>query len=325
MATTLSGSSGGTVITTTTVPPSEAQGRLTLTSATPVLTATVSAATTIYYALYTGNLIPIYSGTAWSMTTFTELSNATAQSSTGSAGPAVVANNSNYDLFVWSNGGTLTLTRGPPFTSDTVRGTGVGTTEISRVLGIWTNTVAITNGPGAGLGTYVGTVRSNGTATIDWKPNPAAAAGGGNALLGVYNAYNKVDVVATSIDSTSTWNYSTNTWRAANGNNSNRISVIQGCQEDYVEAQHVLLGSGNDGSSTVWGYVGIGYNSTSSPSGLTTQAGPQTRVSTAAAAYYAVQPLGWNYFQALETGNGSTTMVWYANSLYQTISVRGGF
>ena len=280
------------------------QGRLTLTSATPVLTATVSAATTIYYALYTGNKIPVYSGSAWAMTTFTELSNATAQSSTGSAGPAAVANNSNYDLFVWSNSGTLTLTRGPLWTSGTGRGTGAGTTEISRVLGIWSNTVAITNGPGAGLGTYVGTVRSNGSATIDFIFG-AAAAGGTASVLGVFNAYNRVPVAARVQDTTSSWAYATNTWRAANASNTNRISYIDGLAEVPAFVAYTVGANGGAGNN-----VGIGINRDS------TSATPSQVAIASAGDFDYITPtssdgfapsLGFHYFQAMESVTGSST------------------
>ena len=49
-------------------------------------------------------------------------------------------------------------------TSRPVSGTGSGTSELQRVQGFWTNKQAITNGPGANLGTYVGTIRTDGAA-----------------------------------------------------------------------------------------------------------------------------------------------------------------
>ena len=202
------------------------QGRLTLTSATPVLTAIVSAAATIYYTPYTGNQIPIYDGTNLVPTAFAELSNATAQSSTGKAGPAAVASNSNYDLFVWNDAGTVRLTRGPAWTSDTARGTGAGTTELQRINGLWTNKVAIANGPGANFGTYVGTVRSNGAATVDWALG-SLAAGGGAAFLGIWNAYNRVEISGLVSDSTASWNYSSTTWRPANNSTTLRFSYVR--------------------------------------------------------------------------------------------------
>ena len=288
------------------------QGRLTLTSATPVLISTVSAATTIFYALHTGNKIPIYSGTAWVMTTFTELSNATAQSSTGSAGPAAVANNSNYDLFVWSNSGTLTLTRGPLWTSDTGRGTGAGTTQISRVLGIWSNTVAITNGPGAGLGTYVGTVRSNGSATIDWIIG-ATAAGGTAAVCGVFNAYNRVTLEGFVGDNTNSWTYTTDTPRSANNSNTMRFSFVCGLQEDSFAAEYGAV-FGSTGVSAV-GYTGVGINSTSTFGGRVSAGWPITGgTAKSVIGSAATTPLGFNYLQGMESGGGSGTITWYGNS-----------
>src|SRR5260370_201197 len=50
-----------------------AQGRLTLTSNTPVMTADAVAQTSVYYAPYNGNLIPIYNGSAFFNWAFTQL------------------------------------------------------------------------------------------------------------------------------------------------------------------------------------------------------------------------------------------------------------
>lgn len=310
----------GGYTTPATVSPSigSPQGRLTLTSATPVLTATVSAASTIYYALYSGNQVPIYDGvSAFVMTTFTELSNATAQSSTGKAGPAAVANNSNYDLFVWSNSGTPTLTRGPAWTSDTARGTGAGTTELQRVLGIWTNKVAITNGPGAGLGTYVGTVRSNGTATVDFIRG-AIAANGTAAVLGVWNAYNRVGVRGLVGDSTDSWNYSTATIRPANNSSTMRVSFVSGLQEDFIEACYTSDAQNSNGGGVAGGVAGVGYDSTTAFSGQFarfTEPNASSTVVVMISGTRVVQDIGFHYLQALEKANDTTaTQIWYGDN-----------
>ena len=83
--------------------------------------------------------------------------------------PAAATTNSNYDLFVWNDGGTYRCTRGPAWSSDTARGTGAGTTELQLLNGILTNKNAITNGPAANKGTYVGTVRTNGSSQVDFQ------------------------------------------------------------------------------------------------------------------------------------------------------------
>lgn len=211
----------------------EAEGRLTLTSATPVMTSDVSASTSIFYALYTGNKIALYDGTSWVNTTFTELTNTTTDNTKN---PAAVANNSNYDLFVWNDAGTLRLGRGPAWTSDTARGTGAGTTELERVNGILVNKIAITNGPAAQRGRYVGSVRSNGTATIDWKLGTSAA-GGGAAFLYVWNMYNRVNVASQVRDSTASWTTTSTTFVSLDASTSNRISFLNGLNEEGVSAQ----------------------------------------------------------------------------------------
>ena len=285
------------------------QGRLTLTTATPVMISTTSAQTIIYYTPYIGNTIPIYNGSKMVQTTFTELSNVTSASSSGSAGPAAVTTNSNYDLFVWNNSGTVTLTRGPSWTSDTARGTGASTTQLTRILGVLTNTVAITNGPGAGLGTYVGTVRSNGTSTIDWilgaVGNPATA-----AMLGIWNCFNRILVRGFLGDSTSQYAYTTATVRSANASNTTRVSYIQGLQEDAFWAEYAIGYSSSNGTSA---NAGIGYDSTSAFSG---RIGAGIAINSVAGntitGSHSAQGLGFHFMQACEYSIASGTTSWYA-------------
>jgi hypothetical protein len=65
------------------------------------------------------------------------------------------------------------------------------------------NSVAITNGPAASRGTYVGTTRSNGSSQLDWIVG-GSASGGTAAFLWVWNAYNRVTVVGSTIDTGTT-------------------------------------------------------------------------------------------------------------------------
>src|SRR5690349_20265418 len=55
-------------------PPSVCEGRLTLTTATPITTSDVTAATTLYFTPYKGSYIGTYSGSAWTVATFSEKS-----------------------------------------------------------------------------------------------------------------------------------------------------------------------------------------------------------------------------------------------------------
>lgn len=301
------------------------QGRLTLASATPVMTSAQTAKTVVYYALYTGNLVPIYDGTSFKWTVFAELSNDLTASATGKAGPAAATTNSNYDLFVWSDSGTIRLTRGPLWTSDTARGTGAGTTELQRINGVWTNKVAITNGPGANLGTYVGTIRTDGSSQANWQPG-AVAAGGTAALLNVWNAYNRISVNGLVADSTDSWNYTTATWRSANASATMRASFVQGLQEEFFRAQYRAVLANGVSPSTV--NVGIGYDVTNAPSGLYTQATGQNGVFSTAMGEHSVQAVGFHFMQALEYSTAAGTTTWYgdnAGTLQSGLTYSGRF
>jgi hypothetical protein len=283
------------------VPP---QGRLTLVTATPVMASSQSAIATVFYTPYVGNQVPIWSGSAFVSTTFTELSQATTDTTKS---PAAVAASSNYDVFVWSDGGTIRATRGPAWTSATARGTGAGTTELSRVQGFLTNAVAITNGPAAGFGTYVGTIRSNAASTIDFILG-GAAAGGTAAVLNVWNTYNRVSVGPAVYDNTSSWTLATvNTTRAANASNTNRISFVLGLDEDCVPSTYncqftvptgslsfAMVGPGLD-STTTMDIRYFGQHETSSTAGM------------AGGVSHVYPPmLGSHFIQALELSSGAT-------------------
>lgn len=275
-------------------------GRLTLASATPVMTSDQAGKTTIYFTPYNGAVIPVYNGTNHVPTPFLELSQATTDSTKS---PAAVANNSNYDLFVWNDAGTLRCTRGPAWTSDTARGTGAGTTELEMVKGLLLNKVAITNGPAANRGTYVGTVRSNGSAQIDWKLGTAAS-GGGPAWLGVWNMYNRVDVVAQSEDTVASYTYQTATARSMNASTNNRVSFVLGVAEDAIHAERSQFIE-NSASGDIPG-IGISLDSTSS----FTESAVWTNIQASGqgvpvARFHRLGLLGFHYLQAVEIVAGT--------------------
>src|SRR5437667_2558437 len=75
------------------------EGRLTLTSGTPITTSDVTGATNVYWTPYQGNRIALYDGAAWSAVTFTELTLAL----------GTLVNGQAYDVFAYSNAGVATL------------------------------------------------------------------------------------------------------------------------------------------------------------------------------------------------------------------------
>lgn len=284
-------------------------GILTVESGVPVSGSDQSARTTIYYTPYLHNGIMLYDGTRWVQKFFTELSQALSDSSKS---PAAASANNLYDLFVWNDAGTLRCTRGPAWANSGARGTGAGTTELERLHGSLVNKFAITNGPGAQRGVYVGTIATDGSNQMNRILTPAPAAGGTGNRIDVWNMYNRVDVAAMVRDSTNTWDYESTTWRAVNGSNANRITFVRGLNEDPIDADYAAIVTS---SATRTAYVAIGINSTTTPSGRTGAFNFNNNDYTPIAARYAGNPgLGLNYAQALERGSGSTTLRWIGDN-----------
>lgn len=299
------------------------QGRLTVATATPVVTTTDSANTIVYYTPYIGNVVPIYNGTVFVNTVFAELLNTTSNTThesggggTGGGGPAAVTTDSNYDLFVWNDSGTIKLTRGPLWTSSTARGTGAGTTELERVSGIYVNKIAITNGPAAQRGTYVGTVRSNGSSQIDWIFGARGSGTTGTAgFFGVWNMYNRVDVTSSVNDGTTSWTYNTNAWRSSNNSATNRHSFISGIADDAFSAVWAI----NCAANTSNAQIGIGLDATTAlASGCSTgsmfSGSGLSNILNVFAHLHNKPVLGFHFVQAIETNlAGSGTNTFYGN------------
>jgi hypothetical protein len=212
------------------------QGRLTLQNQTPVMVFDTLGVTAIFYTPYLGDRIPIYNGTNMVMTRFPELVGSTVDFTKN---PAVVGPNQVHDWFVWNDNDTIRLGHGPAWTNDTTRSAG---TVLQRIDGLWTNAVAITNGPAQFRGTFVGTTRSDSAALLSWKQGTRAL-GGGAAGLFVWNAYNRVDIFTEVSDSTGTW-LAADTYTASlyvggtmlNNSSSNRITFVSGLKEDALLA-----------------------------------------------------------------------------------------
>jgi hypothetical protein len=169
------------------------QGRLTLTSGMPVSSADVTGSTLFYTPSAAGSGVPLNDGSGnFAMVRFPECSQATADLSKS---PAAVVANSNYDIFAWMDGAVARATRGPAWLTDTSRGTGVSTSEIDFTAIYPTNKFGITNGPLAGRGTLVGTVRSNASSQLVDS----------HLTRYVCNAYNPVPRHMSVVELTESW------------------------------------------------------------------------------------------------------------------------
>lgn len=287
----------------------EPGGRLTLTTATPVMVADVAAATTIYYALHKHNFVPLWDGTVWALHQIAELS-LVLDSDSGHTG--YHQSGKNFDLFLYNDAGTVRLCSGPAWTNDTTRAD-----ALARKDGRYTNSASIVLRFGSASGNtvtaaantamFVGTFRASANGQTIWTANPAGAAGGSNNRLYLWNNYHRVRVTAVQKDSDTSHTYTTATYRAFANSNSTRISFIAGLAEGHFLAQFAVLGSPSVANLE----PGIGYNQTAgrdSPKAENADAGVNNQV-------YAIFgreiELGHHFLQQVERATASGTATWY--------------
>lgn len=255
-------------------------GRLTLTTATPVTTSDVTAATTVYWAPYKGGKISLYDGSAnWKTYTCTEKSIAV---------PATT--DTMYDVFMYDNSGTPAL-EVLAWTNTTTRATALTTQN-----GVLVKTGATTR-------RYLGSFLTTGVSgqTEDSLANRY-----------VWNYYNRVLRPMRRLESTDSWSYATATIRQANNAAANQLNFVIGVSEDAVSARVNALWSNN----TIGGgcMTGIGLDATNAnATGCITayQAAAVADTPTVNHAFWIGFPgIGKHYVAWLEAGNATGTQTW---------------
>lgn len=287
--------SGGTIPI---IPPT---GRLTLASATPVMVSDQAAKTTIYYALYNGNTVPIYDGSTWTNTTYTELSAATSDTTKS---PAAIGASKVNDWFVWNDSGTMRISHGPDWTNDTTRSAG---TALTLVNGIYLNNASITNGPAASRGTYVGTTRSNASSQLDWILG-GDANDGSPASLFVWNMYNRVSVGHMIRDTRASHTWTTASFQGINNATGMRVTLVNGLDENPVTVSFLMVATST--SNAIPLASGIGVDSTTVNSGSTGYTyfnSTATNIIGGSCSYAGNVGLGVHYVAALEYGGTNAT------------------
>jgi hypothetical protein len=276
------------------------QGRLTLVTGSPLMGSSTTNVNTMYYTpSAAGNGVPIWNGTSWQSYAITaDLTNVTTDATTN---PAAVASTSNYDLFIWNNAGTVTLSRGPVWTNNTTRAN-----ALAVINGLFVNTSAITNGPAANLGTYVGSARSS--ATSLWTFTYGGTASGGTAgQLNVWNEYNRSDFNSCVVDSGVSYTLTASTVREQRASTGMQNNYMVGVIEDVY---HVF---DNSEMTTVAvagavGYQGVGNDITTTMNGFRflPNSGASATTTVFNGYYHAIVPnIGLHFFAALEAGDGT--------------------
>jgi len=310
------------------------QGRLTLTSNTPLMTSDVTAATAVYYTPYVGNSIPIYNGTSFSNNTFSQLT-MTLSTTNQTSGDI-------YDLFVFIHSSTVTIGAGPAWSSSTSRGTGSGTTQLTQFNGFWVNanTITLTNGSTtyssipADEATYVGSVymTANGETAVNFKPS--AAAGGTANVVGIWNAYNSAPISSLCSDSNTSWTDASTSWQpldypaGSGGGTYNRVTYLDGLGQSSVKGTVTTIAynaTAGDGD-----FIGIDQDSTTnSPivfaSNQSHSAGSAVGATSFAATESFPPNQGLHYLQAMEWSPNGTTATFGFNGSSTFLLYRGEY
>ena len=260
------------------------QGRCTLTTATPVTTADVTAATTLYYALYGGNQITLYDGSArWVQTSFAQLSIAV---------PATT--DTLYDVFVDYTAGTPAL-EVVAWTNDTTRAT-----ALALQNGVYVQTSDTDS-------LYVCSFRTTG---VSGQTEDSFA------KRYVWNYYNRVLRQMRATDGADTWTYTTAVLRQANANTANQLDLVVGVAEDAVTAMTFVMVS-NDNAAVNW-RTGIGYDSTTAtatgaqPSNSESQVASRVLQITSYLRHYPA--VGRHIYVWLEYSQATGTTTWYGDA-----------
>lgn len=267
--------------------------RLTLTTGVPVTTADVTGATTIYCAPYKGNRIALYDGSSWNVVTSAEFSLAL----------GTLSNNTNYDVFCYSNSGTPTL-EFTAWTNATTRAT-----ALTYQDGVLVKTGALTR-------RYMGTFLTTSTTTTEDSA----------AKRFLFNYYNRVARRMRAVqETTSTWTYTTNTYRQANANTANQLNFVIGVSENEITATLVSAASNTSGGTST--IPGIGLDSTSTNSA--TELGPcQSQVANVYnvfTCFYSGYPsVGYHYLAWLERSSASGTTTWVGDNNLSGLTVACG-
>ena len=305
-------SSGGGGGSATIVQP---QGRLTLTSGQPVMQSDVTGASTIYYTAQLGDQYPWYNGSAWAMQAFSSDLSVTLDSTNTASG-------SLYDIFGYVNSGTPVACYGPAWTNSTTRAT-----AIARLAGIWVNSALMTCRASSSTtytvpadeGTYLGTFYATAAGQTGVACKPAAAAGGANNVIGLWNAYNRVPVGCFDLQSTSyALATQTPTWVAAGGYATFRITFVDGLGESPAECIYSTSVATTAASRYPW--IGCDQNSTSNAAGISASG-----ASNSLASDEPFPPVkGLNYYQAMQSGTNvaGTTVTWAFAGIPEVLEVR---
>lgn len=263
--------------------------RLTLTAGTPVTSADVTAAPTIFATPYSAGgwgagVCAFFDGTAtWTTLTFTETS-IPLGTLTGSLP---------YDVFCYNNSGTMACEL-LAWTNGTARATAL----------VLQNGVLVKTG--ATTRRYIGTFYTTSTTTTE----DSAA----KRLL--WNYYNRATRQVRVVDTTDSWTYTLVAYEQARASTANQVALIQGVAEEAISLAVAATASNSGSGVGVTFAVGIGVNSTTvnSAVNLLAYSAAAGGVEQLHADYQGIPAVGFSFYAWLEQSAASGTTTWLGDN-----------
>jgi hypothetical protein len=300
-------------------PLSVPQGRLTLTSATPVTTTDVVGAVSVYYTTATGLYVPVYNGSRMTMVDFASELTLALDSNSGHTN--YHQSGKNYDLFYAYVSGTHYFGTGPKWDdgagagSDKARGTGAASTELELYRGVWVNKNSMTLRHGSSSGNTVTVPAKQGTYLGSFRTVADGQVTDSVEKRLLFNAYNRSIRTLERGDPAGTWTYSTATLRQANANTDNKVEVLDGLGGMVVDLSLTIVYQPSASGGYARCQIGVDSITVSGSrfSVIQTSAGANQFVQSNAR-YVGSPGLGYTYLAWLEVYGAGTSITFYGQS-----------
>lgn len=260
-------------------------GRLCSSPSYPLLDTASSGTNVLYYGAFSSPYIALWDGTGYGLYPIAAMSGLTLSGLTAAK---------LYDIYCYASSGVATLELSGAWDDDVTR---------NASYALVMNDGRLTK-TGDKSRLYLGTLRTKSGSTTNYQDYPE------HRLL--WNQYNRVPRPLRRVESTSSWNYSTQAWRFANNQGLNLVDMVTG--QDHCCVNLHLNGSATSSNATNM-YIAIAVNQTSSFSPTYTAgrmhlaAGEDQNVSV----HYAdVLRMGYSVFSWVEyAGLGGGTQTYY--------------
>jgi hypothetical protein len=245
--------------------------------------ATDGSSSSVFLAPHSGYRISLYDGTNWQNVTLAS------PPSTGLVGQTAGIPCDVFVVYGSLTTATLELTA---WTNATTRAA-----AIAQQNGVWVKT---------GFKRYVGTILPDSATTYS---HVSSASGASSPVCGIWNQDNRICGQFTWLPTFLSWTTPTaNTWLQLNAQAAAKVQYVQGQSVDIVSAEHIGAASGTAGAA-----LGIGIDSTTTPSGLRDQTA-NTGIGPLRAQIKQLIAAGAHSLSALARG-GATSVIFYGGDV----------